>query len=388
MLSTSLNAQIIKSGQWKGEIHYADGPVPFTFEITYPNGEKPVFTVINGKDRQSFYPEQEGDTLVIPLEPFDVELRTTFTAMEMNGIYRKYYRGLTYPFKAYYGKPRFVRKTITPLPNLEKRWKVTLNPETDNPDPAVGLFENNGMMVTGTLMTEVSDYRYFEGIQDGDSIKMSCFDGAHAFMILGKKEGSEWRGELIYDNNYAEPWTAVADQDFTIRDPFKIVDLEPQVHKPYYDLLGAGSGKGAIDTAALKGKVVIIQLFGTWCPNSYDQTRFLVEWSKQKPEDVKIIAASYEANFTPEYGLRRISEYRESNDIPYDIVLGGRLSKASAAMPFPFMNRIEAFPTLVFVDKKGYARYVNSYFNGPATGEYHEAFKRRFYEIVDELTAE
>ena len=70
------------------------------------------------------------------------------------------------------------------------------------------------------------------------------------------------------------------------------------------------------------------------------------------------------------------------------MVLGGRLSKTGAAMPFPFMERIEAFPTLVILDKSGYVRYVHSYFNGPATGEYYQAFDQRFNEIVDSLLAE
>ena len=76
------------------------------------------------------------------------------------------------------------------------------------------------------------------------------------------------------------------------------------------------------------------------------------------------------------------------NEIEYDLILGGRLSKTGAATPFPFMNRIEAFPTLVILDKQGYVRYVHSYFNGPATGEYYRSFDQRFNEIVDLLVAE
>ena len=154
-------------------------------------------------------------------------------------------------------------------------------------------------------------------------------------------------------------------------------------------MLGAGSGKNAIDPTKYEGKVLIIQLFGTWCPNSHDQTTYLVDWyQKNKEKDIAILASSYEANYSQEYGLERIEKYKSVNGIEYDMVLGGRLSKTAAAIPFPFMEKIEAFPTLVIVDKQGYVRYVHSYFNGPATGSYYTEFDDRFNAIIAELLAE
>ena len=111
-------------------------------------------------------------------------------------------------------------------------------------------------------------------------------------------------------------------------------------------------------------------------------------YNKNQEKNVAILASSYEANYSQEYGLSRLEDYREMNEIPYDLVLGGRLSKTAAAMPFPFMNRIEAFPTLVILDKAGYVRYVHSYFNGPATGDYYQSFDARFSEIIESLLNE
>jgi len=70
------------------------------------------------------------------------------------------------------------------------------------------------------------------------------------------------------------------------------------------------------------------------------------------------------------------------------VVLGGRLSKSQAALAFPFMSKIEAFPTLVIVDKDGFVHSVFNYFNGPATKEYYEAFKEQFGDVVEELLDE
>ena len=364
--------------------------VPFTFEIGYPTGEVPEITIINGSDRRVISnAEIVGDSIFIPMDPFDVEIRARYTAMSMTGTYKKYYRDLSIPFVADFGKSRMRKNSVRSFAPIEERWVITFSPDSDGMSKGIGLFKQRGDIVTGTIMTEVSDYRFFEGILDGDSIKLSCFDGAHAFAFLGKRTASGWSGQMIYDNGFDEPWEAKYDAKAELEDPFKMVEVEPGTQKPYYDLLGAGEGKDAIDPTKYDGKVLIIQLFGTWCPNSHDQTKYLVDWyKKNKDRDIAILASSFEANYSQAYGLERLTKYRQMNEIPYDLVLGGRLSKTAAAMPFTFMKRIEAFPTLVILDKQGFVRYVHSYFNGPATGEYYQTFDQQFNQIIDSLTSE
>ena len=383
-------AQMIKPGQWRGVIVYDSLQVPFVFEVGYPMGEIPEITIINGQDRRIIRNATiEGDSIIIPLDPFDVEIRAKYTAMGMQGFYKKYYRKLNIPFEAEFGKPRMRKNSIRPFAPVEERWAITFSSGSSDMSKGVGLFKQRGHIVYGTIMTQVSDYRFFEGILDGDSIKLSCFDGAHAFAFSGKRSDVGWTGEMVYDDGYAESWKAHYDTEAELEDPFEMVAVEPDTYKPYYDLLGAGQGKDAIDPTRYEGKVLIIQLFGTWCPNSHDQTKYLVNWYKENEDrDVAILASSFEANYSQEYGLERLEKYREVTNIPYDLVLGGRLSKTGAAMPFPFMQRIEAFPTLVILDKQGFVRYVHSYFNGPATGEYYRVFDRRFNEIIDALVAE
>lgn len=392
LLAFYLEAQQLKPGKWRAEIDYGDNGVPFIFEVTPGGGDVPEITFINGKERRKVTNSRiEGDSIFIPMNPFDVTLEAKFSAMEMEGVYVKHYRNSRVPFAASYGnRRRFTKSSLKSSARIQEKWKMTFSPDSPSMSSAVGLFKQVGETVTGTVMTETSDYRYFEGIVDGDSLKLSSFDGAHAFLILGAKTGNkDWNGTMYLDHEYSEDWVAKYDENAAIDNPFEIVELEKGEQKAYYDLLGAGSGKDIIKSDDYFGKVHIIQLFGTWCPNSHDQTKYLVDWKNKNPEKgVEIVASSWEANYSKEYGLRRISEYKEANNIPYEVVLGGRLSKTGAAMSMPFIDRLKAFPTLVFVDKSGYARYVHSYFNGPATGEYYEAFDTRFNEIIEELLAE
>jgi len=43
------------------------------------------------------------------------------------------------------------------------------------------LFKQTKNKLTGTFLTTTGDYRYLDGIVTGDSLKLSTFDGAHAY---------------------------------------------------------------------------------------------------------------------------------------------------------------------------------------------------------------
>jgi len=190
LASTNLRAQYLKQGRWGGVIHYSQRAIPFTFEVSYPNGATPQFTFINGQERREINKVSwQDDSIVISLRPFDVEIKAAVTAMTMEGFYTKFYRNTSFRFTADYDTQRFKKRSIRPSPVVEERWDMVFEEGTPGESRGVGLFKQIGQVVSGTIMAKTSDYRYFEGIMDGDSMKLSSFDGAHAFMILGKKEG-------------------------------------------------------------------------------------------------------------------------------------------------------------------------------------------------------
>lgn len=391
IINLPLQAQTANEGAWKGTIIYSDAEIPFTFDLEYPgNATSPVLTFINGESRESLQAEVRNDSLIIPMFSFDITLKMALGEDSMEGSLTKHYSGRSYPFQATYGEPRY---DITPEDNplqVGDRWSMTINPGLRGEYPAVGLFSQNGNHITGTVMTETSDYRFFEGRVKGNEIELSVFDGVHSFLLRGQydEQTRHWGGNLILDDGYSRPWTAVADDDAELPDPFEIVDLSGQNIRPNLDKLAALEGQ-KVTAKDFEGRVLVVQLMGTWCTNSRDQSLYLTDWLKENDHpDLEILAVNYEANYTPEYGLSRIDTYKKKLGIQYKMILGGPMSKRGAAEPFSFMDQILAFPTLVFIDKKGYARYVHSYFNGPATGDYYREFDRRFNAIVEELTME
>jgi len=381
-------SQELAKGSWHGEILYDQATVPFEFIID-KNGEQFKCMIINGDERKLLdVVTVSGDSIWIQLDVFDAEIRAKFTDQSMTGNWIKHYRKSSIPFQASYGVSRYPNRGRTDV-KINEPWEITFTPSHALAYKGVGLWEQTGSKVSGTIMTGVSDFRYFEGVVFGDSIEVSSFDGAHAFLLQGVKTDEGWQGIFHFDNGYTEDWTARSNPEASLPDPWEVVKVDKGKHRPFFDILSAGSKNQNIDESDFFGKVLIIQLFGTWCPNSLDQTRFLYQWYQENSQrDVEILAVSYETNFSEAYGLSRIETYKETLDINYPVILGGRLSKSQAAVGFPFMEKIEAFPTLVILDKDGYVRYVHSYFNGPATGKYYDQFVAQFNNIIDELEAE
>lgn len=384
-------AQDINKGNWRGVIVYDQVEVPFTFNVGLDDTGQTLISLINGQEsiiiNNTHWCE---DSLVIPMHAFDAEIVARVSGNTMAGRWIKHYKSSPgRPFRAEFNKARFTMASNKPV-SVPKKLKMTMSPNYGTQYAAVGLFDQKKNQITGTVLAEVGDFRYFEGIVKGDSIKMTSFDGVHCLFLKAKYANDAWTGELVLDNNYAESWTGVDDPDFNLADPF--VELDPSEYEnlePYFDILTAGSGFNSLIGDDYFGKVTIIQVLGSWCPNSLDETRYLTQWYEENSDrDIDVLAVFYEFNYSKEYGMQRINDYVAHNNIPYATALGGPANKGQAALAFPFVNKLQAFPTLMILDKSGQARYMHTYFQGPATGDYYKDFDRRFREIVDGLLKE
>lgn len=390
LLSINLMAQSIENGNWRGTIHYQSVEVPFTFSFENTSDSTAVVIIRNGEEEIKIDNVIiEKDIVIIPMYAFDAVIKAKYKNGKMYGEWHKNYKNSKGPtFTAEFNMPRF---PIYPkgLKFIRPNWDITFMQPNGQYSKAVGLFEQVGNnSFTGTIMTEVGDFRYFEGVLYGDSMKMSSFDGVHGFLMLGEFLEDKWQGDFHYENGYSEKWTATYNSEAALTNPLSLIKVDPETHKPYYDILTAGGEYNAIETDLLEDKVVIIQLMGTWCPNSLDQTNYLTKWyASQNKDGIELLAVTYEPG-DKNYSQQRINSYSKLLNITYPMYIGGSLSKGQAALAFPNMGKINAFPTLVIIDKQGYIRYIHSYFNGPATGGYYQEFDTVFNEIVTELLSE
>jgi thiol-disulfide isomerase/thioredoxin len=136
-------------------------------------------------------------------------------------------------------------------------------------------------------------------------------------------------------------------------------------------------------------KVLILQIFGTWCPNCMDETKFLTQWyNENKDRGVEILGLAYERKDDFDYASERVRKMKAKLNVPYEFVIAGTSDKEKAAETLPMLNKVIAFPTTIFIGKDGKVKHIRTGFEGPGTGIYYEQFKERFNQVINELLAE
>ena len=69
-------------------------------------------------------------------------------------------------------------------------------------------------------------------------------------------------------------------------------------------------------------------------------------------------------------------------------LIAGISDKDDAAKKLPMLERVYAFPTTIFLDRRGNVRKIHTGFSGPATGIHYEQFAAEVKATLDQLLAE
>jgi thiol-disulfide isomerase/thioredoxin len=144
---------------------------------------------------------------------------------------------------------------------------------------------------------------------------------------------------------------------------------------PAFEVAGLDGSK--ISLADLKGKVVLVNFWATWCKPCVSELPALQQLFKR-----------YENN--PDFRLLAISCDEEEDKAVRDFLADFSRSRAVSPLTFPIYHDrtqrsarafgIDGFPTTFLIDRKG---IVRKWFVGPR--DYND---KRFFAMVDELLRE
>jgi len=138
-----------------------------------------------------------------------------------------------------------------------------------------------------------------------------------------------------------------------------------------------------------RGKVVIVDIFGTWCPTCHDAAPTLVDLHREYGDrGLEIVGLAYEVTGDTAVDGAIVRRYRDKFGIAFPLLLAGVNDSDSPGETQPQLTGPIAFPTTIFLDRTGRVRKVHAGFYGPATGEAHAALVREFERTVVELLGE
>lgn len=383
-----------KEGSWRGTLlldKEKNIELPFNFDVRWDGSVK---VIIRNSSERIVVTETRmvNDSFLFKMPVFDTEFRTKLQDDTLlTGVWINHTRkeNNRIPFSAGFGnRSRFATGPAKPGSRFDGKWEVTFSPGTPDSSKATGSFVS-GMNnhLTGTFMTETGDYRYLEGSDYQGKLRLSAFDGSHAFLFVADTVGSgNIQGVFYSGNSWSEPWTGRRNAGFELRDPEKLTWLKDPDQPISFSFKNSSDQTVSLSDPAFKGKAVIVQIMGSWCPNCMDETAYLAGlYDRFQPKGLEVIGLAYERTSDPEKAKANIRRLKERFNVNYEILITGLTGKDKASQSLPFLNGIMAFPTTLILNKDHKVVSVYTGFNGPATGKAYEDYIFKTEKLVKSL---
>jgi thiol-disulfide isomerase/thioredoxin len=376
-------------GSWRAALDLAGGTLRFRIEVETRGGAL-AGRLCNGEACDPFSAVARiagpADSVIFEMADYAAAIRAHVTGDSLVGIYHNVgNRGpRTIPFHASRGA-----WAVDPPPAaLVGRWDATFNP-ADRPSPRVLEFRRTARGLEGTVVSNSGDYGVFWGGAQADSFAMAHFDGSFVYMVTGRLEGDTLRGVFHAGLRTQTPFVAVrATGRPHLTPPTDVVHADTTA--PFrFAFPSVDGGMVTSGDPRFRGKVVIVDIFGTWCPTCHDAAPTLVDlYRRYHDRGLEIVGLAYEVTGDTAIDGAQVRRYRDKFGIPFPLLLAGVNDSESPGATQPQLSGPIAFPTTMFLDRRGRVRVVHAGFYGPATGAAHAGLQREFRETVEKLLDE
>jgi len=145
---------------------------------------------------------------------------------------------------------------------------------------------------------------------------------------------------------------------------------------PFNFRLTDTNGK-TVALADLKGKVVLVDFWGTWCGPCLSAIPGLVDLHRKYEKDGLVIVGIAREKVSPEAAKPLVKQFVEQNKIPYTVVIGD--DETEAQVP-----NFQGYPTTLIIDAKGKIRFGST---GAQEGE-AQAIENAVIVLLDERNGE
>jgi thiol-disulfide isomerase/thioredoxin len=328
----------------------------------------------------------QHDSLRLEMADYAASITARLAGDSLTGTYRNVgNRGpRVIPFRAARG-----RWPITPGPEaLVGRWDASFFSDFGT-SPRIFEFRNGAQGLEGTMISNTGDYGHFAGEVRGDSFALAHFDGSFVYLLTGARHGDTLRGVFHAGLRSQTPWIAVRSTGAPhLKSPTEITtaDTSAPFRFAFPDLQGRIVTQSA---RRFRGKVVVLDIFGTWCPTCHDAAPGLVRlYRKYHARGLEIVGLAYEVTGDSAVDARQVRRYRDKFRIPFPLLLAGINDTEAAAESLPQLHGFTSFPTTVFLGRDGRVRRVRAGFWGPATGAQHQRLLEEMDREVERLLRE
>jgi peroxiredoxin len=388
------SAPAVGMGTYRAVLTLPGGELPFGLEL-HPAGTTTVGFLVNGKERVKLDDVTiVGAHLEIRMPGYENRLIADAKGDELQGevvLVKLGGKQQHIPLHAQRGREfRFFESAATDNTDVSGRWAVNFSDDGAKPEVAVGEFTQSHDVVSGTFLTDSGDHRFLAGQVRGDRLYLSTFDGAHAFLYTAKVAADgALAGDFWSGTAYHERWAAKRDANAALPDAYTLTAM--RAGSKHFDFAFPDLAGHTVTSKdpAFQGKVLIVALAGSWCPNCHDEAAFLEPlYREYRGRGVEIVSLMFEHFGDFPHAAEATQRFRQHYGIEYTTLVAGISDKDEAAKKLPMLDHFTAFPTTIFIDRKGDVRKIHTGFSGPATGDHYTRFVDEVKTTLDQLLAE
>lgn len=370
------------TGTWAAEVEANGKKVPFRFALKSEGGAAEG-TFFNGKDRYvSTRGQFDGKKLELEFDYYATKLVAEFDGKELRGEYGRGKR--IYLFRAVVGGEE---KYEAGAPEIGGEWEIEAVSAKGEKAWRLIVEQNGGKAAASVLRIDGDTGLLSGGWRDG-RFQLSHFSGARPGLLELKPGENGTLGLVLNGKEYvarrpeaaraagltgpsdAHHFTSVKDKKEPLR--FSAPDL---------------NGKVVTESdERFRGKVVLVNVTGSWCPNCHDEAPFLAElYRKYRGQGLEIVALDFEEAEQLADPVR-LRAFVKKHGIEYTVLLAGETGEAREKLKQA--ENWNSWPTTFFVGRDGLVKGAHAGFPSVASGKLHEEAKREFVATVEKLLAE
>ena len=384
-----------QQGMWKGKLEMAGNKqLPF---LMYLNLSQPApwGYFLNGTE-QTPIPEiyYRGDSVIFLFSEYGAAMHAVWKSGRFAGEFVRYRNDTVantfeaVPLGASEQTPKEIPTAQVPLVGTFRAF-FTQKDGIDTSSQAT--FWARGDSVFGTIVETSGDLGLMAGKQSGDSVVLTRFTGWQGQIVELTREQNSWKGVLTY--RVPPPATFSLESRARLTKELPLSE-RPSMKQPRSPFTFSGvtvMGDTITNRSAqFKGKVVLVDIMGTWCHNCMDAAPLLQKlYAEFSGQGLEIVGLTFELSDDAARWRKNLLMFEERYGITFPILFCGTTKPANTEQKIKSqMNNFPGYPTTLFIDRKGTVRRIHGGFNGPGTGDAYQVQVNEYYETVRSLLKE
>ncbi|MDE3196133.1 MAG: TlpA family protein disulfide reductase [Acidobacteriota bacterium] len=372
------------TGLWDATITVNGAQVPFRVQFSGSGNAFKAWFFDGDSRTVSTGGQSTPSSILARFDQYNSRLEATLKGGALDGTYTR--DGKVYPVHAVpHGKPAPLEGKV---PDIGGSWVIETG-RTNGEKAWHLIVRQTGPEVDGAILRVDGDTGALTGRYEDGHFTMSHFSGARpsVFVLTPREDGS-----LDVLQNGAAKLTAVRaeiakakglpgpddpSQHITLRNPneplkFAFPDLDGHIVSS--------------TDPRFKGKVVIVSIGGSWCPNCHDEAPLLVSlYRKYRNQGLEIVELSFEEEDQLK-NPTRLRAFEKEYGINYTVLLAGEPSQLAEKLPQAV--NLDTFPATFFVGRDGLVKAIHAGFTGPAMGALHDQLVEEINTTLAKLLAE